>query len=229
MIDRFALAKNELQKTCSYSPEDGCEEVFCILHHSEYLGKHDSKSHACLGCNLNTSLEFIYRFLKQNKSKKDIEYTFTNFTLLIFLLVEKLTTIFRVIGITQEYVEINWTVLVEMRKWANFVKHPKGFLFSHHPVYNFEPDDIPKKYRNHKKITFKNLVEPLYKREDENKFKETINQFANKKDLIVIIPDPERICKELNIVCWEFCKKIKDNEHFKQILKETSVLDNYRY
>ncbi len=226
-MNRFTQAKNVLEKECTYSPENDCEEVFCILHDPVYLGKHDSKSHACLGCNLNSSLEFIYRFLKQNKSGKDIEYTFTNFTLLTFLLIEKLTTIFKVIGITQEYVENNWPVLVEMRKWANFVKHPKGFLFSHHSEYHIELDPIPKKYKDHKKITYKNFVEPLYKREDENKFKETITQFANKKDLLVIIPDPVRICHGLNKVCLEFCEKIKNNEHFKQILKETSVIENY--
>ena len=223
-MNKFELAKAELQKSCTYVPNKNFDQLFCRLHDEEYLGSH-SGSHACLACNLNNSLEKIHKFLKQNRSKEDIEYSFTIFILLTYLLVEKLTTVFKHIGITQEYVETKWPVLTEIRKWANFIKHPKGFLFAHHPEFLFEDDEIPIKYKNWKKVNYKNLVEPLYKREDEGKYKQSINEFANRFELLVLIPNPERIAKELNLACFDFCEKIKDNSHFKEILKETSVID----
>lgn len=224
---RFELAKEELKKVTTFSIKYNYSELFCILHEKDYLGTHGEKSHACLGCNLNKALGSIYRFLDQNRTKNDVEYTFTTYILLTFILIEKLTTIFRIIGITQEYVEKNWPVLHELRKWANFVKHPKGFLFSHHSEYIVENLQIPHEWRNHTRIDFHNFVEPLYKREDEGKFQESFQRFANKRDLLVIIPDPARLTAELIVVCSEFCQKIKNNEHFKNILMSNSVLENY--
>lgn len=223
-MNRFKLSKIELQKTCTV--EKNCQRVFCILHENEYLGTSHPKSHSCIACNLNESLENIYIFLVQNNSN-NLEYSFSVYILLSYLLVEKLTTIFKHIGITLEYVEKKWMVLIEIRKWANFVKHPKGFLFSHHPKYFFEDDSIPLKYQKWKKIDYTSCVEPLYKREDEKKYQETIKRFGNKKNLLVIIPNPQRISIELNNVCHEFCEKIKQNEHFKEILRHETVLDPY--
>lgn len=225
--NHFQTAKKEIEKICIDSPDRNCEQVFCKLHNTEYLGTDTSSSHACLACNLNDSLEKIHKFLASLKRDDDIEYSFTVFTLLTYLTVEKLTIIFKHIGITQEYVESNWKVLIEIRKWANFVKHPKGFLFSHHPEYAFENEKIESKYKAWKKLNYNNFIEPLYKKEDEGKYKETISQIGNKKDILVIIPNPERIIKDLSIVCNAFCEKVKNNEHFKEILKTQSVLEEY--
>ena len=226
-MNKFELAKKELEKICTHDPENSCEQVFCILHEPLYLGSHGENSHACLACTLNDSVDKIHKFLNENQSSDDLEYTFTLYILLLYLLVEKMHTIFKYVGISYEYVEANWHVLIEIRKWANFIKHPKGFLFVHHPEYHFEDETIPNSHSSWKKINYTNFVEPLYKREDEAKFRHTIKEFANKSDLLVIIPCPERIAKELSIVCKEFCSKIKDNKHFQEILKADSVLEDY--
>lgn len=226
-MNKFDLAKKELEKICTHNPHKNCEQVFCILHDAEYLGGHDEKSHACLACTLNDSVDKIFRFLSENKSKGDLEYSFTLYILLLYLLVEKMHTIFNYVGISFGYVENKWKVLIEIRKWANFIKHPKGFLFAHHPEYHFEDEAIPHSHSSWKKIDYANFVEPLYKREDEAKFRHTIKEFANKRNLLVIIPCPERIAKELSIVCKEFCIKIKENKHFQEILKADSVLEDY--
>ncbi len=123
-MNKFDIAKTELEKICIHKPRSGCEQIFCILHEQEYLGIH-KESHACVACNLNDSVERIYRFLKQNRSKEDIEYSFTAYILLLYLLVEKMHTIFNHVAITYQYVKKNWKILIEIRKWANFIKHPK--------------------------------------------------------------------------------------------------------
>lgn len=223
----FKLAEQEIKKICTNSPKNNCEHVFCKLHEPEYLGSHEKNSHVCVACNLNDSIEKIYKFLKGLKNEDDIEYSFTIFILLCILSVEKLTIIFKHIGISQDYVEKNWTILVEIRKWANFIKHPKGFLFSHHPVYLYENEKIDKTYQNWKVINYDNFIEPLYKREDEGKYIQTISQIGNKKDILVIIPNPFRLVTEFNVVCNKICEKIKNNEHFKEILKHETVIDDY--
>ena len=226
-MDKFKLAKDELKKTCIHKPRSGCEQVFCVLHESEYLGSHSGNSHACLACTLNDSLDNIYKFLLSNRYSKNLEYTFTIYILLMYLLVEKLQTIFKIVGITHDYVESSWPILIEIRKWANFVKHPKGFLFAHHPEFIFEDDLVPKEKRRWKKITYSNFIDPLYKREDEIKFKRTIHEFANKSQLLVVIPNPERMARDLNNVCRKFCLIIKENPYFREILSKHTVLENY--
>jgi len=223
--NQFYLANREILKICSNSTN--CEQVFCKLHEKEYLGLDTNRDHVCIACNLNDSIEKIHKFLSSLKEDDDIEYSFTLFILLCYLSVEKLTIVFKHIGITQEYVETNWKVLIEIRKWANFIKHPKGFLFSHHPEYIFDNQKKVEKYNDWKEINYKNFIEPFYYKEDPGKYKQTISQIGNKKNILVVIPDPVRIVKELSLVCNKFCDKIKNNEHFKEILKDESSLAEY--
>jgi hypothetical protein len=133
-------------------------------------------------------------------------------------------TIFKIIGITMDYVEKNWPVLIEIRKWANFIKHPKGFLFTHHPKYIFENESISKS--NNQIIDYE-IVIKFYNRESDDSFKKSIHEMGNKKNLIVLVPSPERIINEYVIVCREFCDKIKLNPHFKDVLKEHSTIIDY--
>lgn len=201
-------------------------QIFCVLHNSEYLGNNsDATDHSCIACNLNGAICNVTNFLKYN-DHTDIEYSSTGNILFNYLLVERLTLLFKIVGISYEWVEENWPILIEIRKWANFIKHPKGFLLTHHPEYSFEGETLPsdKKYTI---VTYKDVVEPLYKREDEAKYKQTFERFANKQNIIVIVPNPERWAKEVIVVCYAFIEKIKLNEHFKEILKKNTVIENY--
>ncbi|MEZ5022086.1 MAG: hypothetical protein R2728_02270 [Chitinophagales bacterium] len=58
-MNKFDLAKNELEKICTHNPSQSCEQVFCVLHEPEYLGGHDDNTHACLACTLNDSVDKI--------------------------------------------------------------------------------------------------------------------------------------------------------------------------
>jgi hypothetical protein len=229
---KFKEAHNNIKEICCYkgeADENKCEYIFCKLHEPEYLGNHEG-SHVCIGCMLDDSISKIDRFLSEvhlidEESNENIDYIFTNFILLTYLTVEKLHTIFKFIGITYEYVEVKWPVLIEIRKWANFVKHPKGFLFTHHPDYIFEYDQIDKNDKSKQFIDF-DIVSKFYFREDETKWKQTLNEIANKDNIIVILPNPERLMFEFVQVCRQFCDKIKINEHFKEILKTKVILVN---
>lgn len=227
---KFKEAHTELKTICCYkgeaTPEECCY-VFCDLHDAEYLGDHNG-NHVCLACALQDSISNVDRFLKETsqlevRDDNNIEYLFTNYILLLYLAVEKMHTVFKTIGITLDYVEEKWPVLIEIRKWANFIKHPKGFLFTHHPEYFFEYEASPNK-EEYQILDFE-FVRKFYNREDEKKFKQTIIEIANKENIAVILPDVERIAKSFTISCKEFCEKIKNNEHFKELLKDKVIID----
>lgn len=228
-MEKYKLALKELKKITIHDPENGCNQVFCKLHDSDHLGidsqDENGYQHNCLACQLNDGNERILRFIDETDTSRDEEYCFTIFVLLLYLQVEKLHTIFKVLGITQDYVENNWKVLIEIRKWANFIKHPKGFLFTHHPIFIFENDDYNKNC-DFKIIDYK-FVTSFYNREDESKLRENLKQLCNKTKIIVLIPDPLRLTKEYAKVCEEFCNKIKDNPHFKEVLRTRSTCYDY--
>lgn len=231
-MNEFHEALLELEKVCF---EDN-KQIFCVLHEPEYLGGHTENSHVCIACNLQSSLDKIYKFLyeshytedgKKEINDIDIEYQFTVFILLSNLVVEKLLVIFKCVNYPFKEAVRNWPILFEIKRWANFFKHPKGFLFSHHPKYFYETEIIPIKYQNWAQLDYSNTIEPLYSSSKKEIFNDTLNRFSNKNDLIVIIPSPVRIVKELISVSIDFCSKIKDNENYKNSLKDITHLKDY--
>ncbi len=234
-MDKFKLAKEELYKITHDDPLAGSEEIFCKLHGEDYLGifvNEATNSHNCIACNLHDGNLKIYRFLDELgtvKTSDQIEYASTIFFLLLYLQIEKLHTIFKFIGITFEYVEENWEPLVQIRKWANFIKHPKGFLFTHHPTFIYEDDKtIPglKSIKINQLIRY-DEIKKFYTRETDDSFKNTIKEIGNKKNIIVVLPCPLRIMKEYCKISIEFCDKIGVNPHFKEILKKHSTIEDY--
>lgn len=224
----FQLAQEEIAKIAMDSPSNDCEMIFCKLHDKAYLGSEgeddEDDPHNCLACTLNGGIQRINHFLMMYETHKD-EDMFTIYILLLYLEVEKLHTIFKFIGITMEYVEQNWSVLIEIRKWANFIKHPKGFLFTHHPEYVFENETYNKS--NDEQIIDFSFVSKFYYHENEDKFKQTIKELGNKGNIIVILPNPQRLAKEFVLVCIAFCEKLKNNPHFQEVLKKHTTISDY--
>jgi len=227
-MDKFKKAASIIEKISVHNTRKNCEELFCKLHDEDYLGfsvkPKKGINHNCLACQLNDGNQRIHKFLKQTDSSSDNEYNFTIYILLLYLQVEKLHTIFKIIGLTFEYVELNWKVLIEIRKWANFIKHPKGFLFTHHPSFLFE--DAKYHEDDHTKILDYKFVSKFYYRENEEILKQSIQELGNKSNILVILPSPDRLASEYVKVCTEFCDKIKDNPHFREILKTRSSLND---
>lgn len=235
-MDKFKQAKNELYKITHHDHKAGCEELFCKLHEEDYLGSPENDttiSHNCIACNLQDGNLKLYKFLNELapvKTSEDIEYASIIYYLLLYLQVEKFHTIFKFIGITFDYVEQNWETLVQIRKWANFIKHPKGFLFTHHPNYIFEDDTTIPSLQADKKnnqLFQYGEIKKFYSRESDDGFKNTINEIGNKKNITVVLPCPLRIMKEYCKISKEFCNKIGENPHFKEILKEHSTIEDY--
>ena len=231
-MNKFESAKNILYKITHADHQNGCEPLFCRLHKDEYLGSAENNninSHNCIACQLQDGNMRIYRFLNDTETSSDIEYSFTVFILLLYLQVEKFHTIFKFIGITIEYVEENWATLIEIRKWANFIKHPKGFLLTHHPNFIFEDDKGLKQHKANKQVQIIDyeIIKKFYTRETDDGFKNTIKEMGNKKNLFVVLPCPERLISDYNTISQLFCDKIGANPHFKEVLKKHSTIEDY--
>lgn len=96
--------------------------LMCKIH--DAFGSNKSKHHNCLGCNLDSSTHHIYMFLNQKDKHNDLELSATTYILLMYLAIERLNTIFEIIGLPDTYRQKHFHVFQKITKWANFIKHP---------------------------------------------------------------------------------------------------------
>jgi hypothetical protein len=64
--------------------------------------------------------------------------SFTKFILPAYLVVERMYEIFSIVELQESYRLKNFQTFRKIRRWANFLKHPKSFILVHHAKYLFE-------------------------------------------------------------------------------------------
>jgi len=110
------------------------DPVMCEFH--EAFGTYDTDNHNCLGCNFADITLLIINFLQTHTFQNKIQYAYSTFIVLANLLVERIDTLFNIIDLNETYRAEHFKVLLEIRRWANFLKHPKAFLLTHHPTFS---------------------------------------------------------------------------------------------
>ena len=116
------------------------EQLMCSLY--EAFDEPDKPSHNCLGCNFNEITDQISRFLLTCVSNPDEflpQQSFAIYAMLLNVVWERIHDIFEIISLPESYRVRHFSVLIMVRRWANFIKHPKAFAWMvHHPEYTFE-------------------------------------------------------------------------------------------
>lgn len=110
-------------------------------------------------------------------------------------------------------------VFSRIRVWANFFKHPKAMILTHHAAYVFSEDgqdgeilresDIKKYYANNKN--------------DRTLF----NRVTNKSDVVVVFPDLREIVSQFKDANDKIISLILDNEVFREEIGEKSTFEEY--
>ncbi len=114
-----------------------------VLDILPYLNDGD---HVSIGCNLNDRAVSILQYLsryKRNSKAKSVECDIVPYILLLHTLESAIQGMFSEMktGIKIDSSKIIHFTIV--RKWANFFKHPKSFVYlSHHPKYTFDNSQI---------------------------------------------------------------------------------------
>lgn len=201
----------------------------CRIH--EAFGGVDGNHHNCLGCNFADSTTLILRFLERNEELTDIQQDMTVYILLLYLLVERIEIVFDIIQLPAPYQEKHFKVFQQVRKWSNFIKHPKSFILTHHSFYDFEGSGTI----NEKEFTEtinEQFVEKFYKGQkdpsDQKKTnKELYSRLRNKKDVLVLFPD---IAKLTDKICYSYNKfvdLILTNNAYTEILNDETTISSH--
>lgn len=173
----------------------------------ECLSLDDKKSykHNCIPCNLNSSANIIWQFLNNHKECAQIEYFLQVYTLLFYTHVEKCAVIYVELGFVKKGTndQFDWEQFPSFQKikyWANFFKHPKSFMYVHHPVFYLDSHDFPSGIM--RKTINTEFVKKYFSGGKKN---EELSKNVSNQDANVFYPNLIEFTKEL---CFEFEKLI---------------------
>lgn len=138
---------------------------------------------------------------------------------------------FDIIQLLDTYREKYFKVFQQIRKWANFIKHPKSFILTHHPEYDFENSET-RHDRQFSETINEQFVTEFYKgysdsANQKKQNKELYRRLRNKKDALVLFPD---IAKLTNKLCYSYNKFIElilTNDVYKEILNDETTISTY--
>lgn len=203
---------------------EGGETLFCKIHDNF------PKGHNCVGCNLNESNIRIENFLIQYKLFDDIHLTFTSFIILLYLHVESIYEYFEIIQLQESYRYKHFNIFQEVKRWANFLKHPKSFMLVHHPVWTYEGRKITNEgnlEKNKKTSTIINsaFVNKFYAGNKKNR--DLYNKLNKKADVLVCFPNPVELIKEFTKAQKKFSEMIANNEIVRDLLENKTTIENH--
>ena len=201
----------------------------CKIH--DAFGGLEGEHHNCLGCNFADSSNLILRYLEKHEELTDIQQDFTVYILLLYLLVERIEIVFDIIQLPDTYRDKHFKVFQQVRKWANFIKHPKSFILTHHPVYDFENSGMVHETQFSETI-HEQFVTEYYKGHsnptDQKKQNAALyNKLRNKKDILVLFPDIAKLTDKLCYSYNKFVDLIINNDVYIEILNDETTISTY--
>jgi len=201
--------------------------IVCDLH--EIFGT-DGSDHNCLGCNLAESINVLGNFLEcystKAKEATDVHICYTTYLVLAYLMVERMDTIFNIIELNAHYRKEKFKVLTTIRKWANFVKHPKAFVLTHHASYTFEgsPDCIDLR-KGASVVIDRSFVDKYYSNDEKNK--ELYEKLENKENIVVIFPNAEELNERLCVAFRDLVEMFRENSVYREVIADRSTYRDY--
>jgi hypothetical protein len=183
----------------------------------------------CLGENFNQLIQTINDDFFENYTPSistKLDFYFTTYILWLYLIVERIDFVFDVVNkdnkskLFADFKENNFKTSQLIKKWANFIKHPKEFIFSHWPQYIMEGPEIMN--GSETVIIDADFVKKHYTKSDSR-----INELENCDSVIVLVPELANLttefCKELNT----FFDFICDNKIVSDFLRKKTTLEYY--
>jgi hypothetical protein len=203
--------------------------LLCKIH--DAFGGLEGEHHNCLGCNFADSQTMVSNYLSKYETYTDIQESITLYILTLYLLVERMDSVMDMVQVPDAYREKHFKVFQQIRKWANFIKHPKAFILTHHPEYDFENSgiDFGKKFNI---VVNDQFVTDYYKGESDPakqkaKNKELYGKLHNQKDIQVIFPDIAQLTKKLCYSINAFAELILKNQVYIDILNDEATISKY--
>jgi len=202
----------------------------CTLH-DVFKRFHDG-GHNCLGCNFDECTDLITRFLERHEKLDNIQFDITVYLLLLYLFIERVEVVLDIVQVPEPYRAKHFKIFTQIRKWANFIKHPKSFVLTHHPTYDYEGSGIEYDGVFSLKINDP-IVEKYYKglktqQDHKIRNKELYELLkGSPESIIVIFPNIKTITQKFCVAINIFYDLIKKNDVYIDLLNDETTLVKY--
>lgn len=194
------------------------DSLFCTIHNNFKVG------HNCVACNLHESNRRIQAFLLGYKHFTDTYTVLTSFILLLYLQVENIDVYFKIMQLSDDQRKHDFQPLITIKRWANFLKHPKTFLLVHHPNWKVETDQ-PFDATASGKIIDTIFVNKYYAGRDHNV--ELYNELLKERDITVLFPDPVNIIEQFCKAQKKFVDLIEQNQKYRDLLDNQATIHDF--
>jgi hypothetical protein len=209
---------------------DGERTRYCVLFdafnkcekQTDSSSDNNSNHHNCIGCNLEEGCLSILDFLKKYCDSENTRTYLTIYTFLFYSLAERVAVVYKELGIVNgnNFDWVKFPVLRNIKHWANFFKHPKAYMFLHHPSYFLENDSSKPNFFVKGEIN-NEFVEKFYSANPDNN--ELRNQCKNKDGWNVIFPDILQLTKDLCFELDKVCEFILIPENLQKLRPFTTL------
>jgi len=219
---------------CLFKKEVGSNDkwpIVCDLHES-FAGDLFDEGHNCLGCNfahytwgLLRTTQAWATYLESCKDAPPIQLEDFYPTSVLFhwlnTLVDGYTDILKIIEFSNGRISRYFKCYKQIRMWANFFKHPKAMILTHHANYVFDRDNIPQEST----LIDEAFIDKYYRTSDNNKA--LFDILTNNDDVYVLLPDLFKTISSFANDTQAFIKLITNNELFKQELGAKTTYEDF--
>jgi hypothetical protein len=204
---------------------DGGRSLACKMWDLMTEGKENCDN--CLGENFNQLIQAIRNDFFENytpSTNTGLNFYFTTYILWLYLIVERVDFVFDVINkdnrskLFSDFKENNFQTCRLVKKWANFIKHPKEFIFAHWPQYVMQEVEV---------ISGTVVIDNAFVEKNYSKSDSRVPGLENNNNVLVVIPELEgltsQFCSELNV----FFNFICDNKVVSDFLGKKTTIESY--
>jgi len=206
------------------------DQLMCRIYEA-YAGPDDA-NHNCLGCNLDAVTDQISKYLRaaaSGKSGFNAEESFSVYALLLNTLWERITDVFDIVSVPEGYRKRHYEPLYQMRRWANFFKHPKEFgWLVHHPRFLFE--GTPEAAKVLAKDSGYRVIEDefLKKYYSADRNKGLAKEFNGlERKVVVLMPDIAAVTDKVCGSLANFVGVVTKNPVYHELLNDKATIANH--
>lgn len=218
MTNQFALRLLASVESSMMTKEDD-ESIYpniCGLHELS----ESQMSHNCLACNLAEVVESLHSLAKDFSKFSDEKTAKITYLMWLYLLTERMQEILKLISFPEELKSEKFPCLQLVKRWGNFIKHPKAFLLTHHAEYADE---------DHYEVNAVNIddafINKYYSGDKRNH--ELYGKLTNHSKVYVKLPDLVVTTTGLGRELKYLQSVVVDNPIYAEIVTTKSVLENY--
>lgn len=200
-----------------------------LLLINEILEQQNDLEQCCSPCLLKRIRDYL------SIDEDYIVHNFEMYFMILNIIVERIdfviTELLKIPGNYKEEIMFSnkeFDIFTQIKRWTNFVKHPKFFILTHHPEYYVNSDINKFECSEDNCVKIDNeFVNTYYQKCDKNDstYKELEKIIGNKNNVIVVFPDFESITRDFCYTYKQFIEKIiLQNDVYQYKLNNISVI-----